>query len=215
MRHSLFATCGLVLASALLLTGCDVSTPSRVETGQMRLLDRMKTVNIDPQRLDEDQMDAIGDDFRRNGKGEATLVMSFMQGIDNEVAAKAHGNRIKKALAAEGIKNVKIDYVPVDNEDFAGKAILSYDSTVAAAPEGCGRLTGYQGAETMESMRDYQFGCENMSIISQMVSRPEDLMGTSGAPDGDSRRHGILVERYKSGTPNPRLEGMNASEVGR
>jgi type IV pilus biogenesis protein CpaD/CtpE len=47
-----------------------------------------------------------------------------------------------------------------------------------------------------------------------MVVRPDDLMGRAGAPDGDSRRQGALIEQYRSGTPNEKFESGNASEVG-
>ena len=79
MRHSFIATCGLFLASAVMLTACDVSTPSQVETGKIQILDRMKTVTVDAKHINPAQVDVIADDYKRNGKGNLSAVISFLQ----------------------------------------------------------------------------------------------------------------------------------------
>lgn len=215
MRHSFLGTCGVFLSAAMLLSACDVTTPSQVKTGEIRIMERMKTATLDARRVDANRVDMIADDYKMNGRGDFSVVVSYLQ---NDAGAKravsGQGIALRNAFAAKGISDLNIDYVPVTDTALAGQAVVSYQATVAEPPENCGQVMGYQGADVLRNMDAYELGCGTQSALSKMIVQPEDLLGTSGTPDGDSRRHGALVERYKSGTPNEKLEGMNASEVG-
>ena len=115
-----------------------------------------------------------------------------------------------------GAGALKVDLVAVTDPDMLGKAVVSYNVLAVQPPVGCERrLTGYQGADTLEDMHNYRIGCETRTAISKMIVNPEDLQGRAGTVSGDSRRQGTVTERYMGGEGMERLDTTNASGIGR
>lgn len=211
MRYSIAV---LALASVL-LAGCDVTMPSQVRTGDLRLTEEVKTQTMSAAHVDRERVDMIADDYAHTGRSDMAIVVSYLKGHPrNEVEAEARGRALKKAFTDAGVKRLRVDYAPVTDDAYAGQALVTYTAVAARPPEDCTSITGHNGADTLERMHKYQIGCANKEYLSKMIVNPEDLLGRSGVPDGDSRRQGTIVEKYKSGTPNEKLEGMNASTVG-
>jgi len=205
-----------IALSVLLLAGCDVSTPSQVVTQPIQLRDAVKTAVLDPARPDAAAAKLIADDYKRDGKGDGlSLVFSYAAGDPQDKAvAEKHARAWRALFVKHGVAQVKTEYVEMTDPQYLGRAIVSYTALSAEAPKDCGRITGYQGADVLESGEKYGMGCESETALSKMVVDPSDLMGKGGTPDDDSRRDGALVEKYKAGTPNPKMQGMSASSVG-
>lgn len=211
MRYSIAV---LALASVL-LAGCDVTMPSQVRTTDLRLTEEVKTQTMSAAHVDRERVDMIADDYAHTGRSDMAIVVSYLKGHPrNEVEAEARGRALQKAFTDAGVKRLRVDYAPVTDDAYAGQALVTYTAVAARPPEDCTSITGHNGADTLERMHKYQIGCANKEYLSKMIVNPEDLLGRSGVPDGDSRRQGTIVEKYKSGTPNEKLEGMNASTVG-
>jgi pilus biogenesis lipoprotein CpaD len=201
--------------ASVLLAGCDVTVPSQVRTGDIRLSEQVKTQTMSVHHVDHERIGMIADDYAHKGRGDMALVVSYLKGHPrNEIEAETRGRALRKAFADAGVKQLRVDYAPVTDEAYAGQAVVSYTALTALPPADCGSITGHNGADTLERMEKYQLGCTNKEYLSKMIVNPEDLLGRSGVPDGDSRRQGTVVEKYKSGTPNEKLDGMNASTVG-
>jgi pilus biogenesis lipoprotein CpaD len=212
MRRVNISAC---LAIVLLLSACSMATPSQVRTGEIRIEDRMKTVNIDPSTLTADQAGMIAEDYQRNGRGKMAVVVSYVRANPAaRIKAEQQSVKIAQVFAAKGVRNMKVNMVAVNTVNHAEQAVVSYMAVTALPPRNCTRMPGYNGSDTLDNAMDYSFGCETQTLVSKMIVNPEDLMGRDGTPDGESRRHGTIVERYKSGTRNTPLEGqINASDV--
>lgn len=212
MHRSLKAA---ALVSILLLAGCDMATPSQISVRQIELRNSVKTETLDALRADPARAEVIAESYRRNGRGPLSMTASYRADDQRDSAAVRKGGAAWRGLLLKnGIPAVNVDYVAVSDPAFADRAVLSWAATVASAPKDCGRIPGYQGAEDMSYAEKYSFGCETDAMIARQLSNPDDLRGRAGAPGNDAKRDGTLVDKYRSGTPNPKLQGINASSVG-
>jgi type IV pilus biogenesis protein CpaD/CtpE len=200
-----FAVC------ALLLSACDVTTPSQVHTGEIQVKDVMKTATVDPAHVSSESVEIISKDYAMNGTGPMRLVVPYQPRSPLEkIAAEAEGARYQKAFAAKGVKDFRVSYTAT--VEPKAMAVISYMALAAEPPRNCHHISAYYGAAAMKDTEGGQdIGCEIKSAQAQMIARPADLLGTAGVPQDDSRRQGTVVERYKAGTPNPALTGLSAS----
>lgn len=202
-----------IALSALLLASCDVTTPSQVRTGEIQVKDVMKTVTLDTTKMNPGEVEYIATDYLHNGSGPMRLVIPYTPGNPlNKVAAEAQGDAYGKAFTAQHVRDFRVSYTAT--VEPGAMSVLSYMALAAEPPSHCHHIAGWYGAETLNETADENFGCEIKSAESQMVARPADLLGTPGVPEDDAKRQGTLVEKYRSGTPNPELKGLNASKTG-
>lgn len=215
MQKSRFSIFGGALCAVLLLSGCDMTTPSQVETGHIRLQEDMKSVTVNPVKADARQVLSIADEYKRVSRGKMSMVIPYQKGSPaEEVKARRQGRDWQQHFAKEGIHTLDVSYVGVEDPRLLSQAVISYPALQAHAPEGCRRLTGVYGADSLEDVHAYRMGCETKSAISKMIVHPEDLLGRGNTEKADSRRAGTVVEGYLSGTPNEPLDGGRASDVG-
>lgn len=197
------------------LAACDMTVPSQLETGQIRLDEQVKTVQLDAARVDTKAVRAVMADFRQNGRGQMAVVMAYQSGNPlHETEVRRNGAAWQRALTQQSGKPVQVNYVAVEDKALTEKAVLSYAALTALPPEGCRPLTGYRGGDSLEGMQNYRFGCETRTAISRMIVNPDDLKGREGLPSDDARRQGNVAERYMSGEPLPPLETTTASSIG-
>lgn len=212
-RRAVFMSLILV-GAVLILTGCDASTPSRVETGKMRIVEETVTKTMRANAVEPPRIKAIADHYAANSKGLLALTVSYNEkDAKGKLRAEKQIKDFRAAFKNQGVVEIKAETVAVD-EIYAGQAVVSYRALVAKPPKGCGRIVGYQGAERVADVDYYQFGCENAAALSRMISRTEDLKGNAGSQSGDGRRMGTTVEPYASGTPNDPIGGFTASDIG-
>src|SRR6218665_883606 len=163
----------------LSLAACDVTMPSQVETGHMRLSEQTRSVALDAAQPDDETARRVAKEFRQNGRGEQRLVVPYKGGDPlQETQARRQGKEWQAALARNGMPGVEAEYVAVSDTTLLGRAVLSYNVLSALPPEPCvQRLTGYQGADTLEDLHNYRIGCETKTALSRMIVNPEDLKG--------------------------------------
>ncbi len=202
-----------LLSVGLLLGGCDMSTPTKLRTGKIQVKEQMKTETLNANALDEGRIAVIAKDYLRNGRSKSlSLMLTYDVGSEDAfVQARHQRSLFRKAFERQGVRNLNIDLLPVSDPAKVGRAIASYRAMSAAPPEGCTRMPGWDGVGHRASLEDYELGCEVDSVISKMVSDPEDLLGKDGSQDGDGRRQGAVVEGYRSGEPNEPLDGLSSS----
>jgi len=208
----LFCAAALTLG----LAACDVSVPSQLETGHIRLSEDTRSVSLNADKPDATAARRIAADFRDNGRGAMRLVMPYRSGDPlQETQARRLGREWQAAFAKGGVPGVTVDYVGVTDASLLKRAVVSYTVLAALPPAGCAqRLTGYQGADTLEDMHTYRLGCETRTALSKMIVNPEDLAGRGGSEQGDSRRQGTVTERYMSGEQMEPLQTTSASSIG-
>lgn len=208
------ALCAALLS--LTVSACDVSVPSQLETGQMRLSEETRTLAVDANKPDAALARRIAGDFRDNGRGDLHILMPYKSGDPlHETQARRMGKEWQSAFVKGGAGNAKVEFVAVTDASALGRAVISYNVLTALPPEACGqRLTGYQGGDTLEDLHNYRIGCETRTAMSKMIVNPEDLKGRDGTESGDSRRQGTVAERYMSGEKMAPLETTTASGIG-
>lgn len=201
-----------IALSALVLSGCNMAVPSRVNTSGIEVEDYTKTVLLPASKVDKMRVEVVAGDYRRNGKSAPALVVPYVKGKrgtlnDARRAAAAY----QEAFAQHGLLIRDVKYTETHDRDATRHAVLAYTATEAHAPANCTRMPGAKGAESQETTDDYTFGCEHATLISKMIARPDDLLGVGGASDSYSRREGPMMEGYMSGRSNPSLQGVTNS----
>lgn len=216
MRQTLSFRCAVLMLSLLPLAACDVTTPSQLRTGDIRLMDDVTTVTLDAYRLNKNDIYMISRQYQATAQGPMTVTVAYPAGDAPErVLLEARGKQLAEMLESNRVRDVKVDYVSVEGGELAGRTVLSYPARVARAPANCGPLTGMQGTETLSDVEKYQFSCETKDMMSKMIAYPEDLMGVGGVTGGTSRSAGALMEGYQDGTPNePFNDSQSASSLG-
>lgn len=204
-----------ILGVVLVLSACDASFPSQVQTGKVRLKEQIVTKMLDSSSVDPAYVNVLADHIKLNGKGAVTLTVSWLSGDVSRVrVAERQGAAYKKAFKKRGVSDIHVVTVPVADKRYVNKIVVAYQALGALPADGCSRITGHQGAENLEAMEQYKFGCETQISVSKMIVDPSDLMGKAGTQDNYSSRAGSSVGAYKAGIPNAPMQGFQASSVG-
>lgn len=215
MRLSKVSTLCCAVLAAFTLSACNVTSPSRVETGEIQVRDIMKTALLPADEPDMARANVAADDYARNGRSTPRLVVPYLKGKPiSRMAARRVGEAYKNAFISLGVRNLQVDYAETESKVDARNAVLSYTATIALPPAQCMKMPGYKGAGTLPDADKYSWGCGTKTAMSQQIANPEDLLGTQGTPDDPARRQGAMMENYMSGRSNPALNGLNASTTG-
>lgn len=216
MKMNRKAFLSAVLLGGLFLSACDVTTPSQVKTGKIELRQGMVTQSLDVRSIDRGTVTALARDYLANGDGPMRMTVAYPAGeMKQQLEIEKRGAAYREAFAQNEVKDIRLDFVPVENPAYAGMAVVSYSALKAHAPSGCGRIPGYDGSGTLEQVDKYELGCETKRAMSLMVADTDDLLGVPGTGKAPARRHGAVIETYQDGTPNDRfIENMFASQIG-
>lgn len=205
----------LAVVVALLVSGCNMTTPSQLRTGHIQIEKTAAAYDYDLSLVTDKQLHSFAREYERVGRGPLTATVSYDAGQQNGMAyAKRETERVLTSLRRHGIQHTDVHYVAAPDRDAVNKIVLAYPAVTARAPDHCTRLPGYQGAESLSEIQTYQISCESKDVMSRMIVRPEDLLGTDGRNSATSRRAGAIVESYQDGEPNENFyEIKSASEV--
>lgn len=210
-KFILMATC----ISALAISGCTLSKPSQVSMDRIKIDQTMETITLDRHQITPQSWARITDDYKKAAEGGMRVFVSYPDDIAGaEAEATVLAREYEHILRARGVSDFEVVTVPSDYPGYDHRVLVSYKGYKANSPENCSRITGHHGAENLYESDEYRIGCENMRAFSKMVSDPRDLLGRSKTQDGDSRRAGAVVERYRSGEPLEPLEATTASGIG-
>jgi type IV pilus biogenesis protein CpaD/CtpE len=212
MRISGLISFGGALAAGLFLGACDASVPSKVNVTSITVQEQMVTAELDAGKPDPARVHVVAEDILKRARGPVNMTVPYLPG--GEKLAEKQAAAYTKAFAKEGIKDIHVVTVAVADVQYTRKVVIDFRALAALPPEGCQRIPGYMGAENSADEERYRYGCEHDTILSKMVADPSDLLGKSGSQDGDSRRAGPMLERYKTGVKNEPIQGMNASNIG-
>jgi type IV pilus biogenesis protein CpaD/CtpE len=206
-----------VIAGVLGVSACDLSIPSQVHTGHIRLVDKTQTAELSPRSVDAAAVARLVEEYNDAGSDSGMdVTIGYMQeSAADESAARKVGDKYLYAFRGAGMTDpVRLSIVPVTQKEMTRSAVASYRRLTAEQPEGCPDILGTRGAEKLQVGEKYPMGCGHKTMLSKMVSRPADLKGVAGTGDSDSRRQGAVVEKHKAGEQNEKLQGINASTVG-
>ena len=201
------------LSVTLMISACDPTTPSQVNLSKLHVKDQTVTETYSADHVDLAQVNATADKVLRNGNKDVALTIPYPPG--GASAAANMGAAYKRAFAAQGATHVSVALVAMTDSQDADKAVVSHQVLAAVQPGDCGRIPGYQGTDTLDSVEQYQFGCEMQAATGKMIADPSDLLGKAPPSEADSRRNGLIVDPYETAIPNKPIGGMSASSVGK
>lgn len=210
-----------VAIGGFMLAGCQLYNPateSQLYQVQMQLKQAEKIETITARnKIDSKQLQKIAKDWKKTSDDVMLLQMVYNNNIKGQsTRAIRVASSYKRALRDFGVSNIKIEMKP--NSNYKGnhpQVKIKYNAWKTATPIGCEGMymPGYYGAEMPDYPLKYKMGCSSETMIGKMVARPKDLLGKEGLPSGDSRREGSIVENYKAGVPNERMEGISVGDT--
>lgn len=205
-----------VLAGMMLISACDVTTPSQLNVTRIQVQDDFRVETFALAKPDPAKLDDLARAYKEDGHGAMSVLAAYRSG-DMQAKARADkgGKKLMKMLAARGVAKPGFELVPVEDSSKCGTAVVSFPVLAAVPPPGCRDITGTRGGESMADDEGYMIGCANQTALSRMIADPKDLLGRDELAKGDARRQGGVVESYKAGTPNELFYNTSsASEIG-
>lgn len=204
----------LVVALSLALTACDLSEPTtltqkNIVVQEHGFSDEMLTADVNNSYLA-----GLAEHFTKFGQGTLDVVVTYDQQNYRNTAMMAGQNvaNITESLRDLGVSSVNARVLPVKDQGDYSKVLVSYDYYTAQAPDGCGSMPGMDGG-ALAVNPDYQLGCTLKTLTAQQVSRPKDLMGAENSDHlTEGRSATNVVNQYRKGEPNKKLDGQAASE---
>jgi len=198
----------LSLALLLFLAGCALDTPTQLTSKRAEVHAGNHDARVLTADFNAEMAQAVSAHYQRYGSGPVAVTVTYDPHSRSHTAqsARADAIRIEKALRAGGVTDVQTDILPV--VDAAPQTLLRYGTYTAHAPSGCGNMELIHD-RGVESYRDYRLGCTTETYLARQLSRPSDLLGRDGIDDPDGRRLSNILDRYKTGEPNPVLQGLS------
>ena len=204
------------VAAFLALSGCspDLTEPSWTSPHRVQVREHRFVKEAALSEVSDAFFSGTASHYRRYGSGPLVLSVTYDPNLKGgmSMAASDKAAHFVSELRGKGVRDVKIDLLPVKGAGRDGKLIVSYTSYTAHAPKDCGVLPGLADTEIAYD-RDYKLGCSVETLLARQIVRPRDLLGV-GSVDSttDGRRAANISEGYRTGAQNEPLEGESASE---
>ncbi len=212
----------IITLSAFVVTSCQLYNPvteTQLYPVQMQLKQTQNTNIIKTSaKPNKEELKQIASHWKKTSDDKMMLNFIYNKNMRG-ASAKAikFASIYKRILQDFGVNNIDIKMLAKNNYKESNPQLkITYNAWKTAAPVGCEGMymPGAYGGEVPEYSLKYKMGCNTETVIGKMVVRPKDLAGTEGLPKGDSRREGTIVENYKSGTVNERMEGISVNDTG-
>ncbi len=194
----------LLCCTAFLLTSClyreTALTPNRIELVHTKADTEYLTA-----QMDETTIRGIADRYEHHGSGPVEVTVSYdpQSSVNTAMHASNEAARLAKAFALHKVA-ADVSTLPVNLQGDVSHTYVYYESVDARPPPDCGTL--FDGVRnTGDTPENYGFGCTIESAVSRQVARPADLAGRTAMDPGDARRQDVIVDTYRSGTPNTTL----------
>ena len=199
----------------MFVAGCSekLSTPSIVSNERVELHSETVMGHMPYEEVDEITLVTLAHGYKKYGTGPLELTMTYDPGSNGSIGPtiSAALKAVQESLARKGVLNVKTDAIPAAGEPQT--LIVSYDAVTAHAPANCGVMPGLEDKTTTRFISDYRLGCGIETMLAKQIARPADLRGTGVVGPTDGRRGAIVVEGYRVGTPNERIEGVERDDL--
>ncbi len=201
-------------AVSLMVMGCaNQSTPSMVNNSRTEMVAETYTDQASVGTVDEATLTVLAYEYGRYGSGPLDLTVTYDPKSKSFTAMKAAEKvkSLESGLRRRGVKNIKTDVLAVNDQPET--LMISYQSITSRPPSDCGDMPGLKDGATTRVIGDYKFGCGIESMIARQVYRPSDLQGVGTMEHGDGRRSTNVTERYRLGTPNEPLDGLEREDL--
>ncbi len=162
--------------------------------------------------LEDDQdIQYVADLYKRGGQDSVRIISTYTDG--NAHIAKDNAVSAASRLKALGVRNVSADAISgADNVTLANFEMLN-----VAAHKSCLPIPGKVKTIDGFGLEGYRLGCEIDNNVGKQIANMADLEGRvpdSGFyKDNDGRQAANVVDEYRKGETNPRLQGLSSSDI--
>lgn len=199
----------------LFVTGCyNLHEPSTFNDRPIRVQEAAYSENVLLDEVDDAFIAALARHYSKHGNNSMSVVVTYDPRSYRNTAmhATSHMADIVRSLREYGVSDVEASVMPVTSQGDQSRMLVSYNAYTAHAPEGCGTTMPGLNRTPLEDNPNYQLGCAVDTMLARQVSRPADLLGTGTKDhDTDGRSAANIVDDYRIGAQNPKLEGEQAS----
>lgn len=189
------------------LSACTQTEPTRVnEAPMLSKLSASETII----RNDNDLHD-VAALWDRSGQSPVHLIATYRPG--DEGVAKRNAQTAADRLKNLGVKDVDVNLLPAAQNTI----IAQMKTLTAGAVSGCTKTPETGDVDKNYDYHDYRLGCGVDKYMGMQVAKTRDLEGRVPGQgydtNSDAQRQGAIVDTYRSGKPNEKLEGLNSSEI--
>ena len=208
-----FFTMAVLVLSGIGLSGCEMYAPGNLSTEKIQVQQDSFFSNIPANQVDDLYISGLARHYNKHGDQPMKITVTYDPKNYRNSAMKANqrGLSIVRRLRAKGVRDIKMDILPVTGQGDVSRVLVSYDSYTALAPEGCTTMPGVEDKE-IEPDKEYKLGCTIDTLLAKQVARPKDLAGRANEDTTtDGRSATNIVDVYRSGAKNEKLDGESAS----
>lgn len=217
--HTRYTKMLLTMTALSCLGACTgkLDDPGQLANRRLQVQSEQYARNVSSHEMGPANIAALADDYKRyGGDGALNITVQYDPKSSRNTAMTAtnEATRISRELRREGVTNVAAEILPVMGLGEQGRTLVSYDAYSAHPPSNCGEMPGLNNTSPdWKAGKNYEFGCSVETRIAKQVARPADLMGRGAHYEtSDGRRAGNVLDGYRAGIPNEKLDSDNASD---
>ena len=173
----------LLAVSAQGLSACRMSTPTnlnqnRVEVHESNYYDEQLIENVT-----DSYLSGLASHYARYGDGPMYISIAYDPKSRNATAMQAtqKASQISTFLRRKGVRDLKVDLLPVQGDGIGMRTLTSYTIYNAQAPKDCTLMSGFEDLDH-KTTKDYAMGCTVETVIARQIARPKDLKGENQMP---------------------------------
>lgn len=180
-------------------------TPHRAQAMETQFFEQRPVADITPAYIAQ-----AAKDYKKSARGPMDVAVTYdpLSKAPTARDASKLSRQLKESFARNGVKDVKVGVLPIAQGE-GPQVLVSYAAYEALPPKDCTLMTGLRDTEVGPET-DYKLGCSVESSMTQQI-RPKDLAGRGETGGSDGRRASNIIEKYRTGEPNEKLEGESAS----
>ncbi|MCD8497008.1 MAG: CpaD family pilus assembly lipoprotein [Alphaproteobacteria bacterium] len=205
-----------VCAVAFIPAACDQNHPTYLSPNRAQVEMSRYDTEVPVGALDDNFYKALVQEYKSSGGAQLYLTFVYNPSSGGNAAMQASelAGQASKKLRNYGVRDARVDIMPVVDSAHSGKVLISYAKYAAIAPKDCDMMPGLEDTQ-IELSWDYKYGCSVESRIAKQLARPSDLLGNDSAPDTSSgRRAAVMAYPHEGGVVNEPLEVDSIRDVG-
>ncbi len=196
------------------VSGCDMYSAGSINKNPIQISKEFVSKSIFVVNVSDDVISDIARHYTKYSDSPMELVVTYdpKSQVNSAMWASNKVSDIAGILRGYGVTNLSAKILPVNLQGEGSQLFVSYYALSARAPKGCDiEMAGIDG--DLERLNpDYKLGCAIDKMTALQVAKPAHLLGRGAVSNVvDGRATSNIIDGYRAGAQNDRLEGLNAS----